>query len=185
MLSLNQAKTGAKIIWRDLPYEIVESNHLKVGRGGAKLVCKLRNLLTGAVIDYTFAGDEKLEEAEVRFRVAQYLYSEAEKSFFMTSDDFSTVELTVPLTQRQFLLEGSSVDLIVWKDQPISVSLPKKVALKVTYTEPGFKGNTQSSVQKPAKLETGLELMVPLFINVGDTIEINTEDGKYSGRTAS
>lgn len=182
MLSLNQAKTGAKIIWREAPHEIVEANHLKVGRGGAKLVTKLRNLLTGAVIDYTFAGDEKLEQAEIRFRIAQYLYSEGDKAFFMTSDDFSTVELSIPKIQQQFLLEGESADLIVWRDQPIAVSLPKKVNLKVTYTEPGFKGNTQSSVQKPAKLETGLEVMVPLFINVGDTIVVNTETGRYDGR---
>jgi len=182
MLSLNQAKTGAKIIWRSTPHEILEANHLKVGRGGAKLVCKLRNLLTGAVIDYTFAGDEKLEEAEVRFRVAQYLYSEGDKAFFMTSDDYATVELALPKQQQQFLLEGADADLIVWQDRPIAVSLPKKVSLKVTYTEPGFKGNTQSSVQKPAKLETGLEIMVPLFVNVGDTVVVNTETGKYDSR---
>jgi elongation factor P len=182
MLSLNQVKTGAKIIWRDVPQEVIEANHLKVGRGGAKLVCKLRNLLTGAVVDYTFAGDERLESADVRFRIAQFLYSEGDKGYFMTSDDFSTVQLAVPKEQLAYLLEGANVDLIVWQDQPIAVNLPKKVSLKVTYTEPGFKGNTQSSVQKPAKLETGLEVMVPLFVNIGDVVAINTETGKYDSR---
>jgi elongation factor P len=182
MLSLNQIKSGQKIIFRAEPYEVLEANHLKVGRGGAKLVCKLRNLLTGTIIDYTFAGDERLEPADVRFRIAQFLYNEGPKSYFMTSDDFSTVELAVPQEQAAYLLEGSNADLIVWQDRPIAVNLPKKVNLRVSYTEPGFKGNTQSATLKPAKLETGLEVMVPLFVNVGDTIVVNTETGRYDSR---
>lgn len=182
MLSLAQAKAGAKIIWRHAPHEIVEANHLKVGRGGAKLVTKLRNLLTGATIDYTFAGDERLEEAEVRYRPSQYLYSEGEQAFFMTNDDYETIPVKLPTKQSQFLLEGSNADLTIWQDQAVGVNLPKKVELKVTYTEPGFKGNTQSSTLKPAKLETGLEVMVPLFVNVGDTIRVSTETGAYDAR---
>ncbi len=182
MLSLAQAKAGAKILWRNAPHEIVEANHLKVGRGGAKLVTKLRNLLTGATIDYTFAGDEKLEEAEVRYRPSQYLYSEGEQAFFMTSDDYETISVKLSAKQNQFLLEGASADLIIWQDRAIGVNLPKKVELKVQYTEPGFKGNTQSATLKPATLETGLEVMVPLFVSVGDTVRINTETGAYDGR---
>ncbi|MEX1051846.1 MAG: elongation factor P [Patescibacteria group bacterium] len=182
MLSLNQAKAGTKIIWRAAPHEIVEANHLKVGRGGAKLVTKLRNLLTGSTIDYTFAGDERLEEAEIRYRPSQFLYAQDDKSFLMTNDDYETLEVALPKKQSQFLLEGSTADLIIWQGQAIGVNLPKKVELKVSYTEPGFKGNTQSSTLKPAQLETGLEVMVPLFINAGDIIRVSTETGAYDAR---
>ncbi|MEX1123873.1 MAG: elongation factor P [Patescibacteria group bacterium] len=182
MLSLNQAKTGSKIIWRNAPHELLEANHLKVGRGGAKLVCKLRNLLTGAVVDYTFSGDEKLEVAEVRYRAAQFLYSQQDKAIFMTNDDFATIEIVLPSNQTPYLLEGSPVDLMLWQDKAFGVKLPNKVTLKVSYTEPGFKGNTQSSTLKPATLETGLEVMVPLFVSVGDLIVVSTETGKYDSR---
>lgn len=182
MVSLGQAKAGTKIIWRAAPHELVEANHLKVGRGGAKLVCKLRNLLTDAVVDYTFSGDEKLAEAEVSYRSSQYLYSEADLAYFMTNDDYETIPVKLPTKQSQFLLEGSNADLIIWQNQAIGVNLPKKVELKVTYTEPGFKGNTQSSTLKPAKLETGLELPVPLFVNIGDTVRVNTDSGTYDAR---
>lgn len=182
MLSLNQIRSGQKIIFRGEPYEVIEANHLKVGRGGAKLVTKLRNLLTGATIDFTFAGDEKLEEAEIRYRLSQYLYSEPGQAFFMTSDDYETIPVKLPAKQSQLLLEGSNADLIIWRGQAIGINLPKKIELKVTYTEPGFKGNTQSSTLKPAKLETGLEIQVPLFITVGDTVRVNTETGTYDAR---
>lgn len=182
MISLGQAKVGTKILWRRAPHEIIDANHQKLGRGGAKLVTKLRNLITGATLDFTFSGDEKLEPAEVRYRQVQYLYHEGDTSFFMTSDDFETVEVKIPEQRSQLLIEGSSADLMIWENQTIDVKLPPKVTLKVTYTEPGFKGNTQSSALKPAKLETGLEVNVPLFINVGDSIKINTVDGKYSSR---
>ncbi len=182
MLSLNQIRSGQKIIFRGEPYEVIEANHLKVGRGGAKLVTKLRNFLTGATIDYTFAGDERLDEAEVRYRASQYLYAEAEQAYFMTNDDYETLAVKLPVKQTQLLLEGSTADLIIWQNQAIGINLPKKVELKVAYTEPGFKGNTQSSTLKPAKLETGLEIQVPLFINVGDTVRVNTETASYDAR---
>ena len=182
MISLGQAKVGTKILWRSSPHEIVEVNHQKLGRGGAKLVTKLRNLITGTTLVFTFSGDEKLEPAEVRYRQAQYLYSEGDTSFFMTSDDFETIGVKIPVERSKLLLEGGSADLMVWEDQVIDVKLPAKVTLKVTYTEPGFKGNTQSSVLKPAKLDSGLEVNVPLFINVGDSIIISTDTGKYDSR---
>lgn len=182
MISLGQAKVGTKILWRNAPHEILHLNHQKLGRGGAKLVTKLRNLITGATLDFTFSGDEKLIPAEVGYRKAQFLYSEGDTSFFMASDDFETIEVKIPEQRSKLLLEGSSADLMVWENQVIDVKLPAKITLKVTYTEPGFKGNTQSSVLKPAKMETGLETNVPLFINVGDSIVISTDTGKYDSR---
>ena len=183
MISLGQAKVGTKILWRGAPHEIIDANHQKLGRGGAKLITKLRNLITDATLNYTFSGDEKLEPAEVRYKKAQFLYSQGDTSFFMTSDDFETVEVKIPEQRSQLLIEGSSADLVVWEKQTIDVKLPPKVTLKVAYTEPGFKGNTQSSALKPAKLETGLGVNVPLFINVGDSIIISTNTGKYDSRS--
>lgn len=182
MISLGQVKTGNKIMFRDAPYEVLESNHHKMGRGGAKLVTKLRNLLTQAVIDYTFAGDERLELADLVYRNAQYLYREGDQANFMTNDDYETLSLALPETRTRFLKEGEAVDLLLWADRPIDIRQPAKVTLKVTYTEPGFKGNTTSSVLKPATLETGAVINVPLFVNIGDNIVVNTETAAYAER---
>ncbi len=182
MISLGQAKIGTKIIWRQEPHEIIEANHHKMGRGGAKLVTKLRNLISQAVIDYTFQGDEKLEEAEVGYRNSQYLYSEQTTHFFMTNDDFTQFSLVLPKDRVKFLKEGENVDLMIWNNQVIDVKLPKKVELRVTYTEPGFKGDTASAGSKPATVETGAGTQVPLFIQIGDTIRINTDTGAYDSR---
>jgi elongation factor P len=182
MLSLGQVRPGAKILWRNEPYEIIEANHHKMGRGGAKLVTKLRNLINRAVIDYTFAGDERLEEADIRYRSGQFLYSEGNESFFMTNDDFSQFTLVLEPIKIKLLKDGEAVDLMLWKDQAIDVKLPPKVELKITYTEPGFKGNTASAAFKGATLETGASIQVPLFLNIGDTVRVSTETGTYDSR---
>lgn len=182
MLSLNQVRVGSKIIFRNAPFEVTEANHLKMGRGGAKLVTKMRNLLTQAVIDYTFAGDEKIEEADIYYRAAQFLYKESGEAFFMTNDDFEQLSLHLAENKVKFLKEGESVDLMIWQGRLIDVKLPPKVDLQVTYTEPGFKGNTTSAAMKPATLETGAQINVPLFINAGDIVRINTETSLYDSR---
>ena len=182
MIPLGQVKVGTKIIFRDAPFEIIESNHLKMGRGGAKLVTKMRNLLTQATIDYTFAGDEKLEEANLGYRAAQYLYRDNKEASFMAADDFETLALTLPENRTRFLSEGEKVDLLIWNNQPIDIKLPTKVTLEISYTEPGFKGNTASSTLKPATLATGAQITVPLFINIGDNIVVNTVTGEYVSR---
>ncbi len=102
----------------------------------------------------------------------------------MTNDTFETISIKIPETRTRFLKEGENVDLMMWKDRAIDVNLPKKVELKVTYTEPGFKGNTTSSVLKPATLETGTEINVPLFISIGDVIQINTDTAEYTSRVS-
>jgi elongation factor P len=182
MLPLNQVRAGAKIIFRDSPHQVLEANHLKVGRGGAKLTTKLRSLLDGSVIDYTFAGEEKLEEALVSYKGAQYLYSEGTTGFFMLNDTYEQVSLPTRPDQTKFLKEGGSVDLVLWQDQVIDVQVPKKVVLEVQYTEPAAKGNTVNAATKDATLETGATVKVPLFIKTGDLVEVNTETGLYSAR---
>ena len=171
-------------MFREFPCEVLEVNHLKMGRGGAKLVTKLRNLVNQSVVDYTFAGEEKLPEADINYRQAQFLYTENNEAFFMANDDFETLSIKLDKNRVKFLKEGENVDLMVWENAPIDINLPKKVELKVTYTEPGFKGNTASSVLKPATTETGAQVNVPLFLNVGDTIVVNTDTGAYDSRVS-
>lgn len=182
MLSLGQVKPGVRVIFRGEPYEVIESNHQKLGRGGAKLVTKMRHLLSQAVIDYTFAGDERLEEAIISFYRAQFLYHDRQLSFFMKNDDYEQVSLVLSDNQRRFLKEGEQVDLVFWNKRVIDARLPKKVELEVTYTEPGFKGDSVGTTLKSATLETGAIVQVPLFLKTGDKIRINTETGSYDSR---
>jgi elongation factor P len=182
MLPLNQVKNGQKIVFKGQPFEVEGAQHLKMGRGGAKLVCKLRNLISQAVIDYTFAGDERLEEAQVSFLKGQFLYNEQNRAFFMNTQSYE--QCTLPLGQNalRFLKEGQEVDLMIWNNQVIGARIPKKVELEITYTEPGFKGDSVSSTLKNATLETGASVLVPLFIKTGDRVRINTETNSYDGR---
>lgn len=183
MFSLGKIKVGSRIIYKNEPHEILEANHLKMGRGGAKLVCKLKNYLTQAIFDYTFHGEEKIEEAEIYFKSAQYLYSDEEWSYLMTTDTFEQLTAKIEPSNKIFLKEGEKVDLMIWGDQIIGVRIPKKVKLEVVYTEPGFKGDTVSSTLKQAELSTGAKIQVPLFIKTGDTIVVNTETNQYDSRS--
>jgi len=182
MLPLNQVKIGQKIVFRHGPCEVLSARHQKLGRGRARLATKLRQLLDGTVFEHTFGGDERLTEASVNYRQAQFLYADGSQAQFMTADDFQQFTLTLPPARLAFLKEGQSVDLVLWQNQAIDLKLPSKLGLLVRYTEPGFKGNTANTPQKPAKLETGTVIQVPLFIKTGDKIVVNTESGKYLGR---
>lgn len=182
MISLNQVKTGTKIIFRDQPHEVLSANHLMVGRGGAKLQTKLRNLIDHSVYDYTFSGDERLDEAAISFRQAQYLYSEEDRSFFMANDNFAQFEVSLDESKKKYLTEGLGVDLLLWQEKVVGVRLPKKMTVKVDSTEPGVKGDTVSAATKKAVIESGAVIQVPLFIKVGDQVVINTETGRYDSR---
>ncbi len=182
MLSLNRVRTGVKILFQNQPYEVIAVTHLKMGRSGAKLITKLRNLLTQSIVDYTFSGDEKLEPADISYRAAQYLYSQGETAFFMTTDAYEQMEAKLSSSQQKFLVEGGECDLLLWKNQIIDVKLPPKITLKVDYTEPGFKGDTATAAFKQATLENGSTVQVPLFIKDGDMIRVSTETGQYDSR---
>ncbi len=182
MFSLNQVKAGSKIIFKSEPHEVLESQHLKVGRSGAKLNTRLRNLIDGSVINYTFAGEERLIEAETTHKAAQFLYTDGSGSHFMLSDNFEQVSVNLQSDKQKFLKEGEKADLLFWQDRIIDLLLPKKISLQVTYAEPATKGNTVNAALKTATLETGGQIKVPLFIKAGDLIEINSETGEYRAR---
>lgn len=184
MLSLNEVKTGAIIEYNLKPHKVLWVEHSKKGRAGAVLRTRLFDLVTSATIEHTFKGNEKISEIALEKRKFQYLYNEGDNYFFMNPADFSQITITkINLSGKEnFLVEGADAEIVFYDDKPISISLPIKMKFKVTYTEPGFRGNTQSTVTKPAKIETGAEIKVPLFINTDDEVIIDTRNGNYVER---
>jgi len=184
MLDINDLKLGTKIIFNGAPYVVAFSQHSKLGRGGGILRSKLKNLIDGSTIDHTFAGAEKIESAELKTKKAQFLYGDGENYNFMDSSSFEQFSMTKKQLGDivNFLKDGSEVDLLYFDDKPINIQLPIKISFKVTYTEPGFKGNTASTVTKPATIETGAQVNVPLFIKENDNIIIDTRTGQYVER---
>jgi len=184
MLTINDLKIGTKILFNGAPYVVTFSQHSKLGRGGGILRSKIKNLIDGSTIDHTFSGAEKIEPAELETKKAQFLYGDGENFNFMDSSSFEQFTLTKKQigSLAQFLKENSDVDLLYFNDEPINIQLPIKMSFKVTYTEPGFKGNTASTVTKPATLETGAQVNVPLFIKENDNVVLDTRTGEYVER---
>lgn len=184
MLNLTEIKTGKKIVWNDEPYVVMDYQHSKIGRGGAVMRTKLKNVLTGAIIDYTFQGAEKIEEAEISKSHAQYLYHDGEEYQFMdtvTYDQFSLSKKVLG-EMPSYLIEGTEVSILNWNGQPINLELPIKVTLRVADAPPGIKGDTASGGGKVVTLETGIQITTPLFVKTGDSVIVNTEKGTYVSR---
>jgi elongation factor P len=165
-------------------FKVVEFQHVKPGKGAAFVRVKMKNVVTGAVIERTFNPSEKLQGAEVEKREMQYLYNDGELYYFM---DNTTYE-QIPLNAEQmgdalkYIKENMNVTMLSIKGKVFNVEPPMFVELEVTYTEPGFSGNTTTTSGKPATLENGLEISVPLFVNIGDVIRIDTRTGQYMER---
>lgn len=184
MLSLTEIKTGKKILFNGEPHLVLEYQHSKTGPMRAVMRTKLKNLLSGAIIDYTFQGAEKVDEAEVTKSKAQYLYHEGDTFFFMDMENFDqfTLEKGVLEKATDYLVEGTEITILNWNEKPITVELPVKITLTVTDAPPGLKGNTASGGDKVITLETGLQVTTPLFIKTGDRVILNTEKGSYVSR---
>jgi elongation factor P len=185
MLNISDLQTGTYLVWQNEPAQVIWREHTKLGRGGAILRTKIRGLLTGAIYEQTFKGNDTVAEADIRRRRAQFLYTEGDKLFFMLQDDFDQFELNKKVVGAAagLLKEGAEVDVIFFDDRAINVQLPAKVDLKVTYTEPATRGNTaQGNVTKPIELETGAKVNAPLFIKTGDIVRVNTQTGEYVER---
>lgn len=184
MLKPTELKIGKFINLDKMPYEILEYSHSKLGRGGAIIKTKLKNLKTGAIIDKTFKGQEKIAEAALSVKPSQFLYKTNEAFYFMDSSNFSQFSLTrdkIGLSER-FLKEGLNLEVLFSDKEPISIKLPIKADFRVKDTEPGVKGDTASAATKEAAIETGFKLQAPLFIKAGDIIRIDTRDGSYIER---
>ena len=166
------------------PFKVIEYSQKVMGRGGSIVNVKVKNLVTGALLPKTFKGQEKIEPAEVTTNTVQYLYSDTDKFYFMNPITFEQYELSADMVgdAKDFLLEGSEMDIQFYNGAPINLVLPKNVWLKVTYTETAVKGDTSSSIVKDATLETGVIVKVPAFIKTGDEVSIDTETYAYRER---
>ena len=188
MLTINDLHPGTAVLFNQRPHLVIWREHAMTGRGGGFVRTKLKNLINGAVIENTFKGNDRIVEANLARSQAQFLYfDDQKKPVLMDMKTFD--QFILPRNQvgdsAGFLTEGMRVDVLSFEGKPMTVSLPIKVELKVTYTEPGFKGNTASAATKPATLETGTPIQVPLFINPGDIIRVDTRDGTYVERVKS
>ena len=166
------------------PYKVVEYSQKVMGRGGSIVNVKIKNMIDGSVLPKTFKGQEKIEPAEVTNKTAQYLYNDGEKFYFMDPTTFDQFEVPADLVgdAKDFMKDGNEMDLQFYGDRVINVMLPKNVELEITYTENAVKGNTSTSAEKDATLETGLKIRVPLFIKVGDVVSVDTESAKFRKR---
>ena len=184
MLSVAQIRTGKVIVLDGEPYAVVKDVFAKQARGAGVMKTTLKNLKTGATVQKSFQGNDKVEEADVGYRKCQYMYNDGEAYHFMDNTSFEQFELSKDMLGDQvyFLLDGNDVDVRFFEENPISVNLAPKVVLEVTDTEPGVKGDTASGGSKPATLETGLVLQVPLFIKIGEKIRVNTDTQEYCER---
>ncbi len=184
MYDTSNFRNGLKIEIESEPHIIIEFMHVKPGKGGAFVRTKLRNLLSGAVIDRTFKAGEKFPKPDLEQKRMQYLYAEGDQYHFMDSETYDQLFLTADVLgdSAKWLQENVEVDTLVYEGRVIDVELPVTVDLEVTDTPPGFKGDTASGGGKPATLETGASVTVPFFINVGDKVRIDTRTGKYVER---
>lgn len=185
MANTSDIRNGLCIKYNQDIYKIIEFLHVKPGKGPAFVRTKLKSVTTGKVIDNTFSAGHKIDDVRVETHKFQYLYAEGDTFHFMNTEDYNQITLEKSSLDAPGLLkEGEVVTVIInSEDQmPLSVEMPASVVLEVTATEPGVKGNTATNATKPATVETGAEVMVPLFINEGDKIRVETEKGTYKER---
>jgi len=184
MYSIGQLRPGMAINLDGAPFLILDAAHKKQARGAGTCKTKIKNLLSGSIVNKTFQGNDKLEPSDLTNARCQFLYSDSEDYHFMDSENFEQFSLDNETIgdQAYFLVDGMDIDVQKFEGNPIAIKLPPKVILEVKETDPGVKGNTASGGSKPATFETGLTLQVPLFINVGDKLRINTESKEYVER---
>jgi len=176
----NELKTGTIFKEDNSPYLVMRYEHIKSARGGANVKVKARNLLTGQVLEKSYLASAKVEDADVQRKNAQYLYKE--KDFvFMDPDTYEQISIPEDVIGEpaRFLTEGISVQVLYFEDRPVSVDLPITMVFEITYTEPGFRGNTVSTVYKDATLANGATVKVPTFAKIGDKIKVDTRSGEY------
>ena len=183
-VSTNDLKNGMSLNLPEGLYSVVEFQHVKPGKGGAFVRTKLKNVRTGAVLERTYRADEKLEQAIIDKREMQYLYTEGTDYVFMDNTTFDQMQVTGASLgdAARYVKEGDSVILQLYNGSIVGVDLPAAVELEVTETEPGVQGDRVSGARKPATLETGHQVQVPLFVNTGDRVKVDTRTGEYLTR---
>ena len=185
MASTADIRNGAVILHKNKRMKVIEFQHVKPGKGGAFVRTKLKDIQSGKIIDETFNAGHKLEFIRVEAKSMQFLYVDGENHIFMDNETFEQINVITKSigNKKNFLTAGAVVDLLFDEDEVLDVRLPSHVILEVLNTEPGFKGNTATGANKPATLETGYVLNVPLFINERDKLRIDTRTGEYVERS--
>jgi len=183
-ISTSQFKNGLKIIINGQPCSIIEHEFHKPGKGQAVMRVKFRNLMSDRVIDKTYKSGESVEQADVVTAEMSYLYSDGDFWHFMNSSTFEQIGITsqVVADAKKWLIGQENCEVVMWNDEPISVEPPPFVELTISKSDPGIKGDTVSGATKPAELETGVTIQVPLFVEEGEKIKVDTRSGEYSGR---
>lgn len=183
-MDLNDVKLGAVILMNKEPFQVIWSNRMRTAQRKPVMQAKLRNVITGKVLEYSFKFGEKVEAADVARENANFLYTDSDGTHFMNNETFETIDFDKIVTQEQepFLIEGTKVIVLRFNGKPVSIELPIKVDLKVIESPPGITGNSGGNVTKPVKLETGLVVQAPMFIKEGEIIRIDTRDGAYVER---
>ena len=184
MYSGNDLRKDTLIVLDNVPYRVLEAAHHAMGRGGGVVRTKLKNLVNAAVLEKTFRPTDKIEKAQIERSAVQFLYNEGKSMVFMNTDNYEqeTIARDILGDQSNYIAETTTVNLLKFKERVIGLEMPNSVYLKVTETEPGAKGDSATSSLKASTIETGVQVMVPLFINEGDVIKVDTRSGAYLER---
>ena len=184
MISVTELRNGTKVQMDGGLWECLDYSHLKMGRGGAKVVTKFRNMESGSIVDRTFNSTEKLQDIYVEGKKMQYLYPDGDDYVFMDMETFDQVHLgkNIVSDAAKFMKENTEVEVAMYGDKALSLTLPNQVILKIVETDPGVRGDTVSGGTKPAKLETGATVQVPLFVEQDTDIKVDTRTGLYLSR---
>ena len=184
MATTNDLKNGLVLNLDGQLWTVVEFQHVKPGKGGAFVRTKLKNVLSGKVVDKTFNAGVKVETANVDKREIQYLYQDGDSYVFMDTSTYDQIPVTNAVIGNavDYLLENNNATIAMHEGNPLYVELPASVELEITFTEPGLQGDRSSGGTKPATLETGAEIQVPLFVDSGTRVKVDTRDGSYLGR---
>ena len=185
-VSTAEFKKGLKILFDGAPYTIVDFQHVKPGKGGAFVRTKLKHMRLGRVIDNTFRAGEKVELVDFEEKRMQFLYRD-DRYHFMDLDTYDQISLSAEEVgeARDFLKENTEVEILFIESSPVTVELPNFIEIRIAKTDPGIRGDTASGGSKPATLETGAVIQVPLFLNEGDVVKVDTRSGDYLGRVAA
>jgi elongation factor P len=186
MYDTSDLRKGLKILIDGAPYTVVEAQFVKPGKGAAFTRTKMKNLLTGGVIERNIRSGEKLEPAAIEEKEMQFLYKEGEAFVFMDTSDYEQLHIQKEVLGEDagFLKDNTNVQVLLFNERPIGVSLPNFIELKIIQSDPGVRGDTATNVTKPATLETGAVIQVPLFINEGEVVKIDTRTGSYVERVS-
>ncbi|NMB00935.1 MAG: elongation factor P [Firmicutes bacterium] len=184
MISVNDLRTGLTVELEGDIFSVVDFLHVKPGKGAAFVRTKLKNIRTGSTVERTFRAGERIARAHIELKQMQYMYSSGEDYFFMDMETYDQISLRAEDLgdAPKYLLENMTIGIQFYQGQAVGIDLPTTVILEVTHTEPGFKGDTAQGATKPATLETGITIQVPLFVEQGEKVKVDTRTGEYLSR---